>query len=157
MNTNMHTPIRAGFIALLCSFMLLFSSAAHAQDKSMVADILQYTNKFRSSKGLKPLVLQEVLSDEAQGHSQNMARKKTPFGHKGFDKRTKRIKAALGWGSAFAENVAYGQLDGKGVVDLWINSPGHRANLLGNYQYIGIGIAAARDGSLYFTQIFISK
>lgn len=149
--------IRTGFMAILCSLMIFGSLPAKARGKNMTEDILYYTNKFRSSKGLKPLVLNEVMSKEAQGHSQNMARKKTAFGHKGFDKRTRNIKKELGWGSAFAENVAYGHLDGKGVVDIWIDSPGHRANLLGDYEYIGIGIAEAEDGSLYFTQIFLAK
>ncbi len=148
---------RTGLLATLCSLMLFFTSHAQAKGDNMEADILYYTNKFRASKGLKPLAMNEVLAGEAQAHSRNMARKKTPFGHKGFDKRTQRARQALGWGSAFAENVAYGHLDAEAVVDLWINSPGHRKNLLGKYQYIGIGIAGAKDGSLYFTQLFSSR
>lgn len=153
----MMLQIRTGFTAILCSLMLFCTSSAQARGKNITEDILYYTNKFRASKGLQPLVLNEVMSKEAQVHSQNMARKKTAFGHKGFDKRTRNIKQALGRGSAFAENVAYGHLDGKGVVDIWIDSPGHRKNLLGDYEYIGIGIAEAKDGSLYFTQIFLAR
>jgi uncharacterized protein YkwD len=154
---EMMIQIRTGIIALLCSLMISGPLRAQAGGKNMSEDILYYTNKFRASKGLKPLVLNEVMSKEAQVHSQNMARKKTAFGHKGFDKRTRNIKQELGFGSAFAENVAYGHLDGKGVVDVWIDSPGHRENLLGDYEYIGIGIAEAEDGSLYFTQIFLAR
>lgn len=149
--------IRTGLLATLCCLLMFCSPKAQARGNNMEEDILYFTNKFRSSKGLKPLVMNEVLGDEARVHSQNMARRKTPFGHKGFEKRTQRAKKDLGWGSAFAENVAYGHLDAEAVVDLWINSPGHRKNLLGNYRYIGIGIAEAKDGSLYFTQIFCAK
>ncbi|PSK93044.1 CAP domain-containing protein [Taibaiella chishuiensis] len=153
----MTLSFRTGLAALLCSFVLFFAPAAQARDRDMTEDILYFTNKFRSSKGLKPLVLLDELSEQAQAHSKNMARKKVGFGHKGFDKRTAAIRSELGWGSAFAENVAYGHLDAEAVVNLWINSPGHRKNLLGDYTHIGIGIAEARDGSLYFTQIFLAK
>src|SRR5690606_13533802 len=145
--------IRTGLIAICCSLFLFCT--AEARGNNLQEDILYYTNKFRSSKGLQPLVLNDVISNEAFLHSRNMVRKKTPFGHKGVDKRTKRIRTELGFGNAFAENVAYGNLDAEAVVDLWINSPGHRKNLLGNYRYIGIGIATARDGTPYFTQIFL--
>ena len=154
----MSVSIRTGLTTLLCSFILLFAPAAiQAKDRNMTEDILYFTNKFRASKGLKPLALLDVLGEQAGTHSRNMARKKVAFGHKGFDKRTAAIRSELGWGSAFAENVAYGHLDAEAVVDLWINSPGHRKNLLGAYTHIGIGIATARDGSLYFTQIFLAK
>lgn len=153
----MIAPIRTGMLTLFCSLFLFFTADAQARGNNLQEDILYYTNKFRSSKGLRPLALNDIASDEALNHSRNMARKKTPFGHKGFDKRTKRIKQELGFGTAFAENVAYGDLDAAAVVDLWINSPGHRKNLLGSYQYIGIGIATARDGTPYFTQIFLSR
>lgn len=148
---------RTGLLTLCCSLFLFCTAEAQTRGNNLQKDILYYTNKFRSSKGLQPLILNDVASNEAANHSRNMARKKTSFGHKAFDKRTRRIRQELGFGRAFAENVAYGNLDAAAVVDLWINSPGHRKNLLGSFQYIGIGIAEARDGTPYFTQIFLSK
>ena len=54
-----------------------------------------------------------------------------------------------------AENVASGQRSAKEVVEGWMNSEGHRANILqGNYTEIGIGVAKAANGALYYTQVF---
>jgi uncharacterized protein YkwD len=41
------------------------------------------------------------------------------------------------------------------VVDGWLNSPGHRRNIEGDFRLTGIGIAKRSDGMVYFTQIFI--
>jgi uncharacterized protein YkwD len=40
------------------------------------------------------------------------------------------------------------------VVGLWKNSPGHRRNMLGNFKYIGIGIARDRQGRIFYTEVF---
>lgn len=51
------------------------------------------------------------------------------------------------------ENIACGYLDAAGVMDLWMNSPGHRANILDpDFRYIGIGVEG--NGMRYFVQIF---
>ena len=54
--------------------------------------------------------------------------------------------------SAWGENVAIGYPDAASVMDGWMNSPGHRANILsGNVTEIGIGLAYAADGTPYWT------
>ncbi|MRG43998.1 CAP domain-containing protein [Chitinophaga sp. SYP-B3965] len=120
-------------------------------------DILFYVNKFRKSKGLAPLSLSETLSVEARGHSKSMANGRTGFGHDGFEQRIDGISKKLGRVSAAAENVAYGNLSAEAVVDGWIKSPGHRKNMLGDFNLIGIGTAKGKGNIVYFTQIFISK
>jgi uncharacterized protein YkwD len=40
---------------------------------------------------------------------------------------------------------------------MWLNSPGHRKNIEGPYNLTGIAMAKAKDGTMYFTQIFINK
>ena len=57
-----------------------------------------------------------------------------------------------GWTRA-AENVAYGY-NVTSVVDAWMNSPGHRANILGDFTHIGVGVAKGSDGQLYYVQNF---
>lgn len=119
-------------------------------------DILYYVNKFRKSKGLAPLKMSETLSVEARGHSKSMANGRTAFGHDGFEGRIDDISKKLGRVSAAAENVAYGNLDAEAVVNGWIKSPGHRKNMLGNFNMIGIGTAKGKGNIIYFTQIFIN-
>ncbi|MDD2181593.1 MAG: SafA/ExsA family spore coat assembly protein [Bacilli bacterium] len=58
--------------------------------------------------------------------------------------------------SAAAENIARGQRTAAEVMNSWMNSSGHRANILSStYNQIGVGVARANDGTLYWTQIFI--
>ncbi|SEN32738.1 Cysteine-rich secretory protein family protein [Chitinophaga rupis] len=123
--------------------------------KSMDEQILYYTNKFRESKGLAPLQLVSTISKEAEDHSQDMAKGRTGFGHEGFEERVDHVGKKLGRVAAAAENVAYGNLDAEGVVNGWIKSPGHRRNMLGDYNLIGIGSAQGKGNIIFFTQVFI--
>ncbi|MFI4962761.1 MAG: CAP domain-containing protein [Legionellales bacterium] len=139
----------------------LFVSAQKKTDnsyKDMAADILMYVNQHRTETQLKPLIMNKVISQAAQNHSRNMGDNKIPFGHIYLDERVAGINKQLKQtATAWAENVASGQHNAKGVVEMWLNSQGHRGNIEGDYNLTGIGIAKGKDGSLYFTQIFIKK
>lgn len=123
----------------------------------MDESILRYINDYRRSKGLSALQPLDVATQQASLHSKNMATGKTGFGHAGFEKRVQVIQKTIGGSSAAAENVATGQLSAKEVVKGWINSPGHKRNIEGNYTLTGIGNYKDREGNIYFTQIFIRK
>ncbi len=123
----------------------------------MTADILLYVNEHRASIGKAPLQLIDDVSIEATKHSEDMAGKHITFGHEGFETRITNIEKKIGAVSGSAENVAYGHITAKEVVDMWVNSPGHKKNMEGNYTSTGIGLAKANDGTIYFTQIFIRK
>ena len=125
-------------------------------DAKLIKDILYYTNEFRASKGLPPLKLESYCSQLAQKHSENMAAGKVPFGHDQFEIRNDAVTLKFHGVSGVGENVAYGTLDAKGVVDGWIKSPGHRRNMLGDFNMIGIG-AAPKGRITYFTQFFVKK
>ncbi|WP_205195196.1 CAP domain-containing protein [Chitinophaga sp. Cy-1792] len=122
---------------------------------TMAEQILYYTNKFRASKGLKPLQLDPLCSQQALQHSRDMADGSTGFGHEGFEDRVAFISKKMGRVGAAAENVAYGTLDAQQVVQGWIDSPGHRKNMLGDYNLIGIGAAKGNGRITFFTQVFI--
>ncbi len=154
--------ILAGTQASACSKALSggTSSAPAATVKNtgdVEEDILHYVNKFRKSKGLPALKMNETISVEARSHSKAMANGRTGFGHNGFEDRIDDISKKLGRVNGAAENVAYGNLSAEAVVDGWIKSPGHRKNMLGNFNLIGIGTARGKGNIVYFTQIFISK
>ena len=58
--------------------------------------------------------------------------------------------------SAAAENIAYGQKTAQEVVTAWMNSPGHRSNILSqSYSHTGVGVAKKSNGTLYWTQMFM--
>lgn len=127
-----------------------------AGNAKLIKDILYYTNEFRASKGKPPLKLESYCSQLAQKHSDNMAAGKVAFGHDQFEIRNDAVTLKFHGVSGVGENVAYGNLDAKGVVDGWIKSPGHRKNMLGDFNMIGIG-AAPKGRITYFTQFFVKK
>jgi uncharacterized protein YkwD len=122
--------------------------------KNMDHDILGYVNMHRKSMGLRPLQLSYVECRVATKHSFNMASGKTPFGHQDLKKRMDLIASQVGYISETGENVAFGQMDAREVVDGWLKSPGHRKNIEGDFTLTGIGIAKDRKGMIYYTQIF---
>ncbi len=117
-------------------------------------EILDLVNTHRKSIGLKPLELNNIESSSAANHSYNMASGKISFGHAGFQKRIKTISGQLGNISASAENVAYGTMNAKEVVNVWLQSPEHKKNIEGDYMLTGIGVAKSKKGIIYFTEIF---
>ena len=124
---------------------------------SMADEILKYINEYRRKKGLPPMVMNAAMSAEALKHSENMAARRTSFGHNGFQHRLKRVSSALSGISGAAENVAMGSKTAKEVVDNWLTSSVHKQNIVGAYNITGIGVAADKKGVLYFTQLFASN
>jgi uncharacterized protein YkwD len=145
----------AGIMAICVNFN---ASAQKRQScEGMENEVLHYINEHREHIGLRPLVMNEAISEAAAKHSHDMATGRVPFGHEGFDARMaklrRQIKPVYGW----AENVAMGDETAKEVVETWLHSPGHRQNIEGDYNLTGIGIVRSKDGDLYFTQIFMRK
>lgn len=124
--------------------------------KDMETELLQIENDYRKTIGAKPMRASIYVSNIAQRHSQDMATKKVDFGNEGFKERTDKIHAQLKPVYSFAENIACGKVTSKEILDEWLNSPKHKKNLEGDYNYSGIGIAMSAD-SFYVTQIFILK
>ncbi|MGZ5045076.1 MAG: FG-GAP-like repeat-containing protein [Methylobacter sp.] len=121
--------------------------------------VFQQINAYRASQGLPALTLNAtIISEQARIHSQNMASGIVPFGHTGFETRIQTIAQTIPYRSA-AENVAANQGysdPASTAVTGWLNSPGHLANIVGNYQLTGIGVAKSSTGQIYFTQIFLN-
>jgi uncharacterized protein YkwD len=127
-------------------------SSSHYLDK-METEILQYVNEDRKAHGLASLQMNEMESSLALKHSHDMAVGKVKFGHDGFNKRAKAIQKELG-SVEVGENVAEGPMTAREVVDGWLNSPGHKKNIEGNFILTGIGYDLDKKGNIYFTQIF---
>lgn len=124
---------------------------------------VELLNQTRIQKGLQSLVWNEKLALIARLHSQNMAAFNF-FGHRGLDDKMvshRADEAGLGRWRAIGENIAYnrGYADPiSRAVELWLDSPPHRRNLLNNnWKETAIGIAVAPDGSYYLTQVFMKR
>lgn len=112
-----------------------------------VSALLQETNIQRSDNGQPALSLNSQLSQAAQAKANDMAKRDywshtTPDGEQPW-----QFIASAGYSYASAaENLAYGFDSSSGTVSGWMNSAGHRANLLNNtYSDVGFGIANAPD------------
>ncbi|MBM9459684.1 CAP domain-containing protein [Nocardioides sp. zg-536] len=120
--------------------------------------VLTLANRERAAAGCGPLVMEARLRAAARGHSADMAARNY-FSHDSLDGRTfaDRIEAAgyRSW-QLLGENIAAGQRSATEVMRDWMNSPGHRRNILNcSFTEIGVGhVVRARDGRAYWTQDF---
>jgi uncharacterized protein YkwD len=120
----------------------------------MAVDILKEVNAFRiDSIQMPALTNNTIIEQQALSHSYDMAAAGI-MSHDGSTARVNNIAAKMTVKSA-GENVAYGYTSAKDVVRGWLDSPGHRANISGDYTLTGIGVAKNKNGQYYFTQIFI--
>lgn len=125
--------------------------------KTIENQVIELVNKQRVSAGLAPLKTNWELSRVARYKSQDMinkhyfAHQSPTYGSPFNMMETFGIKF-----SAAGENIAYGQRTPSEVMNAWMNSPGHRNNILSPiYNQIGVGVAKASNGTLYWTQMFI--
>jgi uncharacterized YkwD family protein/spore coat assembly protein SafA len=127
--------------------------------KNVEEQVLHLVNEERKKAGLRPLEMDWELSRVARMKSQDMAQKNY-FSHQ-----------SPTYGSPFAmmkqfgisfkqagENIASGQRTPQEVMDSWMKSPGHRANILKpDYTHIGVGYFRGGSYGHMWTQMFITK
>ena len=125
--------------------------------KSLEAEVARLINIERTNRGLPALTTNWELSRVARYKSQDMI-DKNYFSHTSptyGSPFTMMQNFGLKF-SAAAENIAYGQRTPQEVVNAWMNSSGHRANILSaSYTQTGVGAAKKADGTLYWTQMFM--
>ncbi|APH68297.1 CAP domain-containing protein [Bacillus sp. LR_5] len=127
-------------------------SSVSAYEKKVV----ELTNAERQKQGLKPLQIDETLSKSARAKSQDM-KDKNYFDHQSptYGSPFDMMKSfGISYKTA-GENIAKGQKTPEEVVKAWMNSEGHRKNILNpNFTHIGVGYV--ESGSIW-TQQFIGK
>ncbi|MEL6891980.1 MAG: CAP domain-containing protein [Actinomycetota bacterium] len=122
----------------------------------LLQSVLDLTNAERARVGLAPLQHNALLTQAAQLHSEDQARRDTlthygPNGESPGD----RIAATGYRFRTWAENAAMGYRTAESVMDGWMNSPGHRDNVLrASVTEIGLGLAYTPSGVPYWTQVF---
>ncbi len=110
---------------------------------------LSKINASRAAAGLPPVAVSSELVPDARAHSAEMMAAGEIY-------HTSNLAAvASGW-EALAENVGAGpSVDS--LHTAFMNSAGHRRNILGNYNYVGIGVSQSDSGQLWVTVIFMRK
>ena len=138
-------------IVLLAAVATVTLGLSAAADPATEAGFLAKINASRAANGLAALSVDGGLRSHARKHTQDMIDADKIYHSTGDE-----LKAAAGAGwSKLGENVGRG-----GTVDslhkAFMASPGHKANILGDYNYAGIGTASS-DGVLYVTVVFMKK
>jgi hypothetical protein len=144
-----------GIVVVALSLLFSFSGfplTASAQT-STETDFMNIMNAQRISLGKKSLAINSSLSTAAYLHSKDMA-EKSYFSHTSQDGRTmvQRVAAAgyTNW-TSLAENIAYcyGAPDAATVYNMWKNSPGHYANMIGDFTDAGLGVYTLNNYTYY--------
>ncbi|OAB40601.1 hypothetical protein PMSD_01480 [Paenibacillus macquariensis subsp. defensor] len=124
--------------------------------------VFRLVNEERTSRGIAALTLNSTLTDLAVLKSRDM-RDKNYFSHTSPTYGTPEEmlnRFGVKW-RAYGENIAAGQTTPEEVMRVWMNSPGHRANILDpRFTDIGVGYVAGTATSqyrTYWTQLFIQK
>jgi uncharacterized protein YkwD len=123
--------------------------------QKLQSDVVYWSNHQRVLHGCAALRTDDKLIRAGRDHSAWMARTHT-FSHVGTGGSTfdARIRKA-GYTNPAAENIAWGYRSGADVVNAWMKSPGHRANLLNcRNRTVGVGAVYASNGNPYYTQDF---
>src|SRR5262245_44149311 len=130
---------------------LLFSPAEPNQTADpTAASLLAAHNQQRKNRGRGPLTLSAKLSDAAAVHAKDMALHQT-LDHTGSDGSTAvdRVKRVGYVYVRVGENIAQGQTTVQEVMTTWMNSPGHRDNILADFTEMGAAQAEDDEGDLY--------
>jgi len=120
------------------------------------AEVVALTNAERARAGLRPLAVDALLTNAAQAHSADMVARAF-YSHTSPDgsEPWHRAAAAGSTRRTIGENIACGQRSAAEVVQGWMDSPGHRANILKPaFTHIGVGFAGGGSAGTYWTQLF---
>ncbi|WP_110927829.1 CAP domain-containing protein [Bacillus massiliglaciei] len=132
------------------------AAEANSEVSAFEKEVVELTNKERAKQGLSPLTLDNELSKVARTKSQDM-KNKNYFDHTSptYGSPFDMMKSfGISYKSA-GENIAMGQKTPEEVVEAWMNSQGHRENIM-NSSFTHIGVGYVESGN-YWTQMFIGK
>ncbi|MFM7150010.1 MAG: CAP domain-containing protein [Gemmataceae bacterium] len=142
-----------------------FRSRAESNMKAIEKEILRLTNVERAKFGLSALKFNGQLYDASDRHASNMAGRSNAIGSNDAHKHTlygtflptmATRMDFVGYNfSMVRENIAYGYTSAQAVVQAWMNSPGHRENILSkDITEIGLSVRTNAQGVMFFCQNF---
>lgn len=120
-------------------------------------DLFNKINQQRQLNGVSPIIPRVQCVAMAQAHSKDMFINNF-FSHTSPTNGTFATRTdVFGVGGTSGENISFGSADLDNAVSRWMNSSGHRANILNvAFTYGGIGISQNSNGQYYYTQVFSS-
>lgn len=118
--------------------------------------LVELINDYRVSQGLNPLEVINHISYKSEEHNEYMIENNV-VNHDYFQARSNNIINVLG-AEKVGENIAYNYVTPQSALSAWLNSPGHKANLEGDYTHFGISVTVNPEtGRKYYTNIFMKK
>jgi uncharacterized protein YkwD len=131
----------------------LIQNYEYTTNELELADLI---NEYRVSLGLNPLQTINHISAKSEEHNTYMIANNV-VNHDQFAARSQNIIQVLG-AVKVNENVAYNFVSPSSVLNAWLRSPGHKANIEGSFTHFGISIREnAQTGKKYYTNIFVKK
>ena len=119
-------------------------------------DLANRINEYRVSVGLNALEIVNHISYKSLEHNSYMIENNV-VNHDYFDSRANNIIQVLG-AVRVGENIAYNFSTPNSALHAWKNSPGHKANLDGDYTHFGISIKInPENGKKYYTNMFMKR
>lgn len=149
---------KRGFMVLVLMLGggMVFAGEETPRPPSRLASaLIEAHNRERAKEKKPPLVNNARLEAAARVHAVDMAEHRK-MSHEGSDGSTpsQRIERQKYYGRRTGENVAEGQELVEEVMTAWMNSPHHRANILGDFSEIGVGLSLDKDGTPYWCVTF---
>ncbi|WP_433789033.1 CAP domain-containing protein [Actinoplanes sp. CA-252034] len=151
--TALLAPAAAGAMTMIAT--PAEAAPAKASEQALQTEVNRLTNIERTKQGCGALKVNSQLTAAARGHSAWMAKTGT-FSHTGGGGSSFVARArATGYGQPSAENIAWGFQTAASVVEGWMRSPGHRANIVNcKSKSVGVGVVLSASGTPYYTQDF---
>lgn len=155
---------------LLFALVFTMNSCATSEDENLAdavlvteyayndfeTDMAQRINAHRESQGLNSLQLINHVSYKSMEHNEYMISHRV-VNHDYFQDRASNIMEVIG-AVKVNENIAYNYSAPAGALNAWLNSPGHKANIEGDFTHFGISISTDPEtGKKYYTNMFLKK
>lgn len=134
----------------------LYDSATSGEFANFQAEVFRLVNEERARAGQPALRSAPVLTVVAIRRADELTRTFSHTRPNGRSWESMLAEYRVSW-STCGENVAMGQTDPADVMRSWMNSSGHRANILnGNFKYLGVGVSRNSAGRLCWSQNFVT-
>jgi hypothetical protein len=145
-------PAKRLWLSLLLVVVSVGLGLAAAADSGSEGEFVSLINSTRANNGLGSLQVDGGLQSHARNHTQAMIAAGDIY-----HSSSEELSAAAGSGwSRVGENVGRGGSPSS-LHTAFMNSPAHAANVLGDYNYVGVGTGTASDGTLFVTVVFMKK
>jgi uncharacterized protein YkwD len=136
------------YLVLVATVTMLIAVLAVPAGASSAGSFVSKINSSRAAAGLAPVESYWDLSDNARSHSNLMADRGELFHSSSLGSVTS------GW-EGLGENVGVGPDDVSAIHTAFMNSSAHRNNILGDFNYVGVGVTIDAEGFMWVTVIFM--